>query len=155
MLNIDIALIAYLFACFACLFIRLLCLITYCLQFSILCFQVPCVWWWICYLYSNHEMHQSYCCEFVLKHSTLIHFPSWLGSAIYLEVSSMKAIAQICPCKIYVIALGPIKREKIFWHFFSKKNPIIRPIFGRILLKTGFAHLEIHFQRTNQYFFIL
>ena len=31
-----------------------------------------------------------------------------------VEVGSMKAIAQICPCKIYVIALGPIKRKIIF-----------------------------------------
>ena len=27
-----------------------------------------------------------------------------------VEVGSIKAIAQICPCKNYVIALGPIKR---------------------------------------------
>ena len=38
-----------------------------------------------------------------------------------IEVGSMKAIAQICPCKIYVIALGPIKRQKNYKFFFSKK----------------------------------
>ena len=64
-------------------------------------------------------------------------------------------ISQNHPWKTYVMPFGlyfKVCKKKVA---NSKKNPRNGPIFGRKSLKWGFAHLKMHFRRTNQYFFIL
>ena len=64
----------------------------------------------------------------------------------------MKAIAQICPCKIYVIALGLIKRKKKFREIFFEKKSYVRSDFRPNIAKNGVCALKNSFPENESIF---